>query len=250
MFKNEAPRIQEWIEYHRIIGVEHFYLYNNDGFDNFIEILTPYIKEGLVDLISWDSKTAPFDDPRQSVQWVGFQLSAFNDCIKKVSGVSKWLAIIDIDEFLFSLEEKEGIIKILENTPCDVGYVSFFWKCFGTSNLWEIPPKRLVTELLVLRGMDNIHTNQHKKSILRPEAVSYTLVHESFLKDGYKNIMIDPNKARVNHYLGRGRKEVIEKQRGDLSAFEKMHNAVFDNSMMEYIPLIKERMRDNGIETN
>ena len=30
MYKNEAKYILEWIEYHLMIGVDHFYLYNNN----------------------------------------------------------------------------------------------------------------------------------------------------------------------------------------------------------------------------
>ena len=29
IFKNEANYLKEWIEYHRMVGVEHFYLYNS-----------------------------------------------------------------------------------------------------------------------------------------------------------------------------------------------------------------------------
>ena len=37
IFQNEAPYLKEWIEYHRLIGVEHFYLYNNGSTDNYDE---------------------------------------------------------------------------------------------------------------------------------------------------------------------------------------------------------------------
>jgi hypothetical protein len=35
IFKDEAPYLQEWIEFHRLLGVEKFYLYNNNSRDNF-----------------------------------------------------------------------------------------------------------------------------------------------------------------------------------------------------------------------
>ncbi len=31
IFKDEADYLREWIEFHRIVGVEHFYLYNNSN---------------------------------------------------------------------------------------------------------------------------------------------------------------------------------------------------------------------------
>ena len=45
IFKNEAPYLREWVEYHKMIGVEHFWLYNDNSSDNFEEILEPYIEE-------------------------------------------------------------------------------------------------------------------------------------------------------------------------------------------------------------
>jgi hypothetical protein len=34
MFKNEAPWLKEWITYdQKVLGVDHFYLYNNDSTD-------------------------------------------------------------------------------------------------------------------------------------------------------------------------------------------------------------------------
>lgn len=29
IFKDEAPYLAEWIEFHRLVGVEHFFLYDN-----------------------------------------------------------------------------------------------------------------------------------------------------------------------------------------------------------------------------
>ena len=46
IFKDEAPFLQEWIEYHHLIGIEHFYLYNNNSTDNYEEVLKPYIDKG------------------------------------------------------------------------------------------------------------------------------------------------------------------------------------------------------------
>ena len=37
--KNEAPYIKEWIEYHKLVGVERFYFYDNGSTDNTREVL-------------------------------------------------------------------------------------------------------------------------------------------------------------------------------------------------------------------
>ena len=36
IFKNEAPFLKEWLDYHLTVGVDHFYLYNNNSDDDFM----------------------------------------------------------------------------------------------------------------------------------------------------------------------------------------------------------------------
>ena len=43
IFKDEAPYLREWLDYHLLAGVEHFYLYNNDSTDDYAEMLKPYV---------------------------------------------------------------------------------------------------------------------------------------------------------------------------------------------------------------
>ena len=61
IFKNEGKYLREWIEFHKIVGVEHFYLYNNNSEDNFREILEPYIEDGLVTLVEWKKNQAQME---------------------------------------------------------------------------------------------------------------------------------------------------------------------------------------------
>lgn len=46
--KNEGPYIKEWIEYHKMVGVDRFYIYDNESTDNLEGILSDYIKSGEV----------------------------------------------------------------------------------------------------------------------------------------------------------------------------------------------------------
>ena len=60
IFQNEAGYLKEWIEFHRLLGVEHFYLFNNLSTDNFHSVLAPYVKNKVITLIEW-----PYPDFRQ-----------------------------------------------------------------------------------------------------------------------------------------------------------------------------------------
>jgi hypothetical protein len=49
-FKDEAPYLPEWTEFHRRVGVEHFFLYDNLSTDGSREVLEPWVHAGLVTL--------------------------------------------------------------------------------------------------------------------------------------------------------------------------------------------------------
>lgn len=38
MFYNEAKFLKEWLDYHLVIGVGHFYLYNNNSTDDYMPV--------------------------------------------------------------------------------------------------------------------------------------------------------------------------------------------------------------------
>src|SRR5271165_4385432 len=72
IFQNEAPYLKEWIEFHKLVGVQHFYLYNNLSTDDYITVLAPYIDTKEVDLVDWPyPKTSP-------EHWYEIQCAAYD----------------------------------------------------------------------------------------------------------------------------------------------------------------------------
>lgn len=47
MVFNEGTFIEEWLSYHLLIGVDHFYIYDDGSTDHTHELLQPYIKQGM-----------------------------------------------------------------------------------------------------------------------------------------------------------------------------------------------------------
>lgn len=134
IFKNEANYLKEWIEFHRIVGINHFYLYNNNSEDHYITVLEPYIEAGIVTLIDWPKNQA--------------QMECYCDGIKKYKNESKWLTFIDIDEFIVpnNTDNIYDFLKTFENRPVVIGY----WKYFGASGYINRSINNLVTEDFVV----------------------------------------------------------------------------------------------------
>lgn len=130
IFKNEGPYLREWIEYHLIVGVDHFYMYNNNSTDGYLEILQPYIDSGKVTLIDW---------PYQQGQMI-----AYRDCIEKRRSDVNWIGFIDLDEFIVPNRDNTvyDFLKRFNNRPA----VKLYWQLFGTSGRVDRERSGLVTE--------------------------------------------------------------------------------------------------------
>ncbi|MCI9658926.1 MAG: glycosyltransferase family 92 protein [Lachnospiraceae bacterium] len=135
IFKNESVYLKEWIEYHKIIGIQHFYMYNNHSSDDFQSIIRPYIDSGEITLIDW-----PYEQG---------QMSAYRDCIKKFKKESQWIGFIDIDEFIVPIDY-DNLYDFLKKYEKNRGSVLIYWKLFGSSGKIDRDTSRLVTEDFIL----------------------------------------------------------------------------------------------------
>ena len=95
IMKFEGPYLKEWLDYHLLAGVDHFYIYDNDSPDNQAEIAAPYVKAGLVDY---------FPTPGKMMQNV-----VYNDAVKDFKFQSRYMAFIDGDEFIYPKSSGGGV---------------------------------------------------------------------------------------------------------------------------------------------
>ena len=130
IFKNEGKFLDEWIQYHLVIGIEHFYLYNNNSSDNYLKILQPYIDQGVVDLIEW-----PFDHS---------QMKAYEHCYLKHKNETNWLTFLDVDEFVcpISTDNIQSWLLNYKNYPG----VAVYWRQFGSNGRLIHDTNQLVLE--------------------------------------------------------------------------------------------------------
>lgn len=130
IFKNEAKYMKEWIEFHRVIGIDHFYLYNNFSEDDYNSVLKSYVDQGIVTLREWPIQQG--------------QMTAYKDCAEKYGKETNWIVYIDLDEFIVP-NTKDSIKESLyefEDRPIVIAY----WKLFGSSGLMKRDTAGLVTE--------------------------------------------------------------------------------------------------------
>jgi len=96
IYRDDADYLAEWIEFHRLVGVERFVLYDNGSTDHHLDVLRPYIEAGIAIRHEW---FIPF---RRVNGRPGAMVRAFEHCVGAHRDDARWIAFLDIDEFLFS----------------------------------------------------------------------------------------------------------------------------------------------------
>lgn len=168
LFRNEARYLKEWIEYHRMLGVDHFLLYNDRSTDNWEEVLKPYIDAKLVEVIPWYK-------PEATPLFPTWQVNAYKDGFARSKENTKWLAFIDIDEFIVP-KKNATILECLNEFFPSASGVYMCWRNFGTSGAYVDPGKPILTHLT--KASDVFHSrNASGKSIVK---VADTLIDLSW----------------------------------------------------------------------
>jgi glycosyltransferase involved in cell wall biosynthesis len=148
--RNEARGILEWVAFHRLVGIEHFYIFDNGSTDDTAGLLQSRFAEDVVTLIPWPERPG--------------QLTAYRHAIANFSGATEWCAFIDVDEFLFPTEG-DGVAPFLESTR-EASALCAFWLIFG-SNGHRHRPTGICIESFTRRAPDGFPINAHPKSIVR-----------------------------------------------------------------------------------
>mmetsp|Transcript_50425 Transcript_50425/g.81437 ORF Transcript_50425/g.81437 Transcript_50425/m.81437 type:complete len:390 (+) Transcript_50425:94-1263(+) len=162
IFRDENKYLGEWLEFHLCQGVEHFFLYNHHSSSDVHErILAPYIAQGIVTL-------------DEAVCDMHCQVPTYTLLFEQHASKTRWLALIDIDEFLMPSPtlkhmpaSSPSLPKILEGYE-QFGGVVVHWVVFGSS-FHNTAPEGLVVENFQWRGAE---AHEIIKTIAQPAKVA------------------------------------------------------------------------------
>lgn len=258
IFRDEAPYLKEWIEFHRLLGVEHFYLYNNRSSDDYKTVLKHYIKKGIVELTDWNYSYENIG------RWSPIQCSSYTDCMMKNKGKVKWLAILDIDEFLFPVQEN-NLVDFLADYE-EFGGLGVNWQMYGTSHISKIPEKKLLIEALWIKADKDYLENQHVKCVVQPDKATicrsphFVDYEEGFyhvdankkMFEGPHTSTVDVSKIRINHYWSRDEdffnRVKIGRRQGWQEGIDNLYqrvdnlNNVEDRAIERFVPALRKKV--------
>ena len=260
IIKNEGRYLREWIEFQRLMGAEQIYLYDNGSTDDSVDVVAPFVTEGFVVLIPWHI----FDDR------VSSQKQAYAHALCNFGYDFRWMAFIDLDEFLFPVTAPNltAVLSDYEDCPC----LCVPWFLFGFSGHAE-PPQGPVIENYTQRAPFP-PTAHHAmlvrwKSIVNPAVI--TTVYDAHMfktASGWvggmdeRRTMVsigsidDPPPGavlRINHYYTRSRREFAQKSdrwdEGLISPGKRQRRmdlieaeTVRDDTILRFLPALRERM--------
>jgi hypothetical protein len=207
--KDEDRYLEEWINYHKQIGITYFYFYDNGSTIPVEDTVRAHVASGLVQVINYPGK--------------GVQLQAYQHCLDNYRHNCKWIAFIDMDEFIVP-KSTNGDLPLFLNNFSEYAGVGINWLVFG-SNGHVSRPEGLQTENFTKRSLKNNPINKHIKSIVQTAYVisagdnphEFNYQKKMFCMNENKVPVNGPfsdnstNLIQLNHYMNRSREEQQEK---------------------------------------
>jgi hypothetical protein len=200
MVYNEDSYIRQWIIFHKLIGVEHFIIYDNSKIDdkrsyksmekssNLQRVLEDFIADGTVLLINW-----PY--PKR-MKKSGISGQTTQQCHSLWAfRTSLYIGFFDIDEYV-NMQQHKSIPEFLASEPFeDIGSIALCNKFFyNPSNT----PTNSFNFLKIYNCNEIILGERHKHFVI-PKKVQALSVHEITL--GKPMHIINEKKAYFNHYF-------------------------------------------------
>lgn len=247
--RDEGPYLREWLEYHKLMGVGRFYIYDNGSTDDTREVLEPYIRDATV--------------VYRRIDGYKVQMLAYNDAIRRYGLEAKWMALIDLDEFLVPMvhervtdflcdfEQKHFTTSSFNKYPA----IAVNWVMFDSNGHEERPAAHggLVTANYTRVRADHnfaqvVSNDLNVKCIVNPRLVlRWTNPHNGLFVNGSTAVTerLEPvydtktrvhsaQQIRINHYHCKSRAEYISKLRRNTQFMGRGAYAAFDEGKLNF----------------
>lgn len=253
--KNESRHIGEWACFHRDAGVRHFIIYDNGSTDGTVDVARAALPSEALTVVAWRQR---LEDARLG-RAMHNQVLAYAHAASNFGDAFRWMAFIDVDEFLVPKQADSIPAAIAHLEDCQ--NLSLPWHMFGTSG-HKTPPEDGVLRNYLRRApvpAGNRLGLYNFKCLVDPCHLTAVRVH-SMETDGSDHTCNDRgdgarNRHRhnpgfysadylqLNHYFTRSEAEVTKKmRRGQMMGTNSQRYMRKVQSLVEHIE--KETVED------
>eukprot|EP01025_Chloroclados_australasicus_P025950 TRINITY_DN25805_c0_g1_i1.p2 TRINITY_DN25805_c0_g1~~TRINITY_DN25805_c0_g1_i1.p2 ORF type:complete len:426 (-),score=44.08 TRINITY_DN25805_c0_g1_i1:1447-2724(-) len=204
LMKDEQTDILEWLAYHRYIGISKYYVYDNNSKPPMLDILLPYVSEGVVDYLylndTW--KADDFLFTRRRVGWMkqtgyasqklinSVQIWSMTHCVKNYAQRHKWVVMMDVDEFFMFTDNDPSqgpphLPTFLKDYE-DAGGLAVYRRNLGSSGVTRKPEAGVMASYTkCMKSIDDDKRQFYPKVILQSQYLRMygaCFVHECQVK--------------------------------------------------------------------
>ncbi|CAN4124326.1 unnamed protein product [Withania somnifera] len=202
MVWNQASALREWIMYHSWLGVERWFIYDNNSDDN--------IKDVIEEL-----ETENYNVTRHVWPWIKTQEAGFSHCALRAKQECNWVSFMDVDEYFYfpysipghqslrstGYAEQHSLRSLVANLSSSsprIAEIRTTCHSFGPSGLNSAPSQGITVGYTC-----RLKSPERHKSIIRPDTLDTTLlnvVHHFHLRKGFRYMNLPQSTAVINHY--------------------------------------------------
>ncbi|MEE9190242.1 MAG: glycosyltransferase family 92 protein [Candidatus Neomarinimicrobiota bacterium] len=274
IFKNEDPYLLEWIEFHRLMGVDHFFLYDNDLEKSSTNLLSPYEKIGIVTRIPFPNLPG-LKDSHNKLYTLNIQQLAYGDCLLRFRQHYQYLIMLDLDEFIYPVSNKhDSVVAALNELKSDdIKGIEVNWTNFGSSGHVKKPSGLVIENYLKRIGQIEHRGTAMVKSIGNTKYISrrysYSNVHQFIyrfsvidifkkfiwgkprvLRHGEANALFKLNHYKFKSFEEYQRRALINggwlegtKTEENFRELDPILNQVEDRDILRFLPKLKSRLK-------
>lgn len=153
--RNCESRVAEWLAFHRLMGVERFFIALHACEDQTEERIRalPFAHDIILEHVPLDASLP--------------QMGAYEEMFARYKDTTRWMIVIDDDEFLFS-DLRRDLKEILSRYEA-YGGVCVHWRWFGSNN-HVLRPDGLTIANYTKRAKDEYVMHRGVKSIIQTAA--------------------------------------------------------------------------------
>ncbi|CAF0978848.1 unnamed protein product [Didymodactylos carnosus] len=197
---NKSLDLEDWLIYHKKLGIEYFFLYDNDSKDNTTDILKLPTFNEYVQMFYWP--------------WIKSQKHAFVHAKLLTDSLCEWTLFFDVDEYIYvrQCSALNCLSKLLTNLTQNVGQICFKSKVFGSSGHIRRPVNGTVVDNYIHRSdARHIYEKHGKCAVKTHYAKLHSTIHEFIMDKRYHTTVLQPTVALLNHYKLKSWEDFMQK---------------------------------------